>query len=234
MTSSGQTSPQTEASHCAPVAEPLRSVFAIREAHPGDADFLQTWLPQALVGTPAAQTMVAVERVSGAIVGAATLRVFADRVARFTVFVLPEYRRRGYGRALLNSVRAGAEQQQVAQLLSESSLQVGADDEPSLTATAFCRASGLSIEQDVVSYRAELSAAVRVLEPLYKRCSRPATRASCRLAKSTRHNSRGLRSITSVDCRKRSRPNWSGSTTSRIRARRRWRRLRTIKLLVRF
>ena len=142
----------------------------IREAQDGDAEFLRTWLPQMLVGTPAAQWLVAAERESGSIVGAAALRVFRDRGVRFTVFVLPEFRRQGCGRSLLASVRTLAKQQNVARLLSEWSNQVGAGDEQSLTANAFCRACGLSIKQEVINYQAELSAALRVLEPLYERC----------------------------------------------------------------
>ena len=44
--------------------------YVIREAQEGDAEFLRTWLPQTLVGTPAAQLLVAIERDGGAIVGA--------------------------------------------------------------------------------------------------------------------------------------------------------------------
>ena len=76
---------------------------------------------------------------------------------------------RGCGRSLLASVRNLAKQQGVARMLSEWSNQIGAVDEPSLTATAFFLGCGLTVEQDVVSYRAELSAALRVLEPLYER-----------------------------------------------------------------
>ncbi len=143
--------------------------YVIREAQEGDAEFLRTWLPQTLVGTPAAQLLVAIERDGGAIVGAAAVRVFQDCGARFTVFVLPEFRRRGCGRSLLASVRNLAKQQGVARMLSEWSNQVGAIDEPSLTATAFFLGCGLTVEQDVVSYRAELIAALRILEPLYER-----------------------------------------------------------------
>ncbi len=144
--------------------------FVIRESQAGDVDFLRAWLPQMLVGTPAAQWLVAVERETETVVGAAALRVFQDRGVRFTVFVLPEFRRQGCGRALLMSVRTLAKQQDVARLLSEWSYQVGASDEHSLTANAFCRACGLVIEQEVINYQAELSAALRVIEPLYERC----------------------------------------------------------------
>ena len=156
----GQTSelPQgpNEIQNTSPRSTVESASFVIREAQEGDAEFLRAWLSHTLVGTPAAQLLVVVERDGAAIVGTAAVRVFQDRSARFTVFVLPELRRRGCGRSLLASVRALAKQQSVVQLLSEWSNQVDAVDEPSLTATAFFRTCGLTVEQEVVSYRAEL------------------------------------------------------------------------------
>ena len=160
-------------SRCHEEPSTIAPSFVIRDSRAGDAEFFQTWLPQALVGTPAALLLVAVERESGVLVGAATLRVFRDRVARFTIFVVPGFRRRGCGKSLLQSVRTLASQHNVARLLSDWSNQVGASDEQTLTALAFFRACGLAVEQEIVSYRAELSAALRVLEPLYERRSLP-------------------------------------------------------------
>jgi hypothetical protein len=60
----------------------------------------------------------------------------------------------------------------VQRLLTGRSYPAEAADAESASAVAFFRARGLSVEQDILGYRAEPKAALTVLEPLYRRSVR--------------------------------------------------------------
>jgi GNAT superfamily N-acetyltransferase len=143
--------------------------FVVRESGPHDLAHIRTWLPGQLRGTPAVQFLIAVEAGTGATAGVAALRVFADRGGRFDLFVPAVLRRRGCGTALLEGIRQSASRAGVTNLLSYRSFQVSADDADSKGARGFAQARGLPVAQEIVHCRAELKAALAVLEPLHRR-----------------------------------------------------------------
>lgn len=153
-------------------AMPAPNRFLVRKATAQDLPYIRAWLPDAQGGTPAAAIDMAIEAATGAIVGSAALRIFADRVGRFLLFVDPAFRRQGCGTVLLESVRQAACRSNVQQLLTGRSFLAEDPDAESVIARAFFRARGLSVGQDIQGYRAELRAALAVLEPLYQRCVR--------------------------------------------------------------
>jgi GNAT superfamily N-acetyltransferase len=146
--------------------------FLVREATAHDLPYIRAWLPDALGGTPRATIGMATEAATGAVAGSAALRIFADRVGRFLLFVNPAFRRRGCGTVLLESVRQAARRANVRRLLTGRSYPAEAADAESASAVAFFQARGLSVGQDILGYRAELKAALAVLEPLYQRSVR--------------------------------------------------------------
>ena len=146
--------------------------FRTRAAGVQDLAQIQKWLPDALVGTPATTFMVATDSITGEIAGIAALRVFGDRVARFLLFVDPAHRRRGCGTVLLTSVRQAAKKAQATRLLTGRSSEATANDAASLAVVAFLQATGMTVGQEIVRYRAELKIALEMLGPLYQRFAR--------------------------------------------------------------
>jgi GNAT superfamily N-acetyltransferase len=167
--------------------------FLMRARTLPDLDYVRAWLPDALEGTPEATFTVATDAVTGAVAGIAALRVFADRVGRFLLFVAQDYRRRGCGTALMESVLNMARSARVTRLLTGRSSDATADDDGTLAALAFLGVRGLSVTQEIVRYRAELKSALAVLGPLYRRYDRgPANSHRARIVTADQVDARAL------------------------------------------
>ncbi len=145
--------------------------FLIREAGASDLAHVRTWLPEALGSSPAARLAIATDAAMGAVAGVASLRVFADQVGRFLLYVHPACRRRGCGAALLEWVQETARRARVQLLLTGRSCEVSANDAASTAARAFFQARGLRVAQEIVRYRAEFQSVLPALEPIYQRCT---------------------------------------------------------------
>lgn len=149
--------------------------WLIREATSDDIDFIRTYLPAALHGTPPALVIVATEGRQPVIAGAVALRVFSDRVARFGLVVGPDFRRRGCGRVLLEALRERAHQQGVIRLLSDAAYPVPSQDESIQVALEFSHRCGLTVQQEISTFRTQTSVVLSVLEPLLARFAASST-----------------------------------------------------------
>jgi uncharacterized protein (TIGR03032 family) len=159
----------SEGSLALPAGNGTGQGFVVRESGPHDLAHIRTWLPGQLLGTPAAQFFIAVDAGTGATAGVAALRVFADRGGRFDLFVPAVLRRRGCGTALLDGIRQTASRAGLTRLLSYRSFETSAADDDTKGARTFAQARGLPVAQEIVHCRAELTAALAVLEPLHRR-----------------------------------------------------------------
>lgn len=158
-------------------SRPGHPPFRIRVAGASDYAHVARWLPEALIGTPAATLRIAADAATADVAGVAALRIFSDRVGRFLIHVDPPYRRRGCGTALLEAVRETALRAGVQSLLTTRSYEVGANDAVSTADRAFWHARGLAVAQEIRRYRADLTRALAVLEPMYQRFMRRTTHA---------------------------------------------------------
>lgn len=152
-----------------PTGRSDRPPFLIRVAEASDFTHVARWLPEALIGTPAAKLLIAADAATFEVAGVAALRVFSDRVGRFLIYVGPPYRRRGCGTALLDAVRETALRAGVKSLLTTRSYEIAANDEASTTDRAFLKARGWAVAQEIRRVRTDLTRALAVLEPIYQR-----------------------------------------------------------------
>ncbi len=143
--------------------------FLIREAGASDLAHVRAWLPEVVGGTPAARLAIATDAASKAVVGVAALRVFLDHVGRFLIYVDPAFRARGCGTALLDCVRETARREMVRSLQTGRSYAAGANDDASNAARTFFEARNLVVSQEILRHRAELKAALAVLERIHQR-----------------------------------------------------------------
>ena len=167
--------------------------FVVRAAGPRDQSYAREWLPDAVGGTPAATFSVAADAITGEVAGVAALRVFADGVGRFLVFVKPDFRRRGCGTVLLDGVREAARAAGATRVLTGRSTEAAVTNDGTRAVVAFMQARGLAVAQEIVRNRAALTSTVSAIEPIYLRYERaPAQRSHARIVTADQVNPRAL------------------------------------------
>lgn len=153
-----------------------RGPFVLRNAVSADRSVIRGWIPEILTGTPQAQLTVAVDQATGATVGVGALRLLDNGVGRFRVYVAPAFRRCGCGTSLLDWVRREARGAALTSFRTGIYYESEPMDEARAGELEFFRARGLTVQHELLRYRAPFSAALAILEPLYQRSQRDAGR----------------------------------------------------------
>jgi len=151
------------------VQEP--SPWIIRAPRKEELTAVRALLPVAFQGNPAPKLTVATEKSSGdsgqVVVGAASLRLLPNRKnptgGRFLIAVPENQRRRGIGRALLQSLNQDFEQSSAKMLIAGIPVVAGS------LADSFLKACKLDIIQHTRDYLAEVSQIEAMLNPLFSR-----------------------------------------------------------------